>query len=336
MKYLNGKGFLVWQLKTVMTYYTTGEALGELLASLGISWLSFKVANYQYAYNQIGGNDAVFKAYIEGVKSKGISVGGWHWIGPDYPGLEGDRIEERRQKLGLDHLLIDAEYLFKRTYGMPKAAKAYCDRLHSPGGMWDVALCSYRFPEYHRAFPFAAFLNHENTNSNAPQVYWEQSHNPIEQLQRSIEQYDDIKYGVPFVPIGSTYGRGDWLPTVDDLKRFMDWCFVARVPAYGFYSLDWTLSHDKDDWLQVIGEVEEPPPPPPVDEIEVGDTVRVSANGYNLWTHNAPNSYTSTRNGQLPPDTALVVDETREVSGKLWVRSGQGWFAGWLVKEFKL
>lgn len=332
---LRGKGFLVWQLKTIMSYYPDPKAFAHFVKSLGVDWISFKVANYHYAYNQIGGNDKILLEYINALREQFISVGGWHWIGSEQPGLQGDRAEERRQKLGLAHILIDAEGELKKAWGMPKVAKAYCDKLHSPSPNFDVALCSYRFPKYHAPFPFSAFLNHDKVNANTPQVYWEGSHNVTEQLQRSIEQYDEIKYGVPFIPIGSTYGRGTWLPTVEDLEAFIKWCEFARVPGYGFYSLDWILQKDKDDWLEVIGDLEEPPPPPPPpDGLQVGDIARVATRqGYGLYTHSVPNVLDSTRNGKLPWDCAIMVDEVREVSGKIWVRSGTGWVAGWLLKE---
>lgn len=336
---MNGVGWLIWKLSTIATYYPRGEDLGNYLKSLGFSWVSLKLANYTYRYNQIGGNDKFLLEYINGLK-KFVMVGGWHWNSPETAGAQGDLAEERRQKLSLDHWLSDSEFPWKKNFGMVKAAKLYMSKLHGQGAVFrgGVGLCSYRRPDYHRLVPFGAFLNHENNAFNAPQVYWELSHNPAIQLQRSFDEY--LKIGnEKFVPIGSAYGRGAWQPTLADFDEFVNWCKLNSVSSYGFYSLDWVLAKGKEDWINAVAPVDFPPPPPPppipppIEGFQVGDVVRVAANGHNLWTHTAPNAYVSTRNGHLPHDTALMVDQVKDVSGRVWLRSGTSWFAGWLVVE---
>lgn len=323
-----GKGFFLWQLQKVMAYYPTGSALGAWLRSYGIFWITLKVANLRYPYNQVGGNDKILKEYIDGLKSSGLMVGGWHWTEPDQISYQGDLIEERRQKLGLDFIDINAESPWKVGYGNARAAKVYLDKQHN--GVVEISLCSYRYPTLHREFPWLAFLNHDKLDAVTPQVYWIGSHNPGDQLARSIQEYGDLT-SRRYIPIASTFGAGSWLPTVTDLVEFMGSCRSNGIHTFGFYSLDWILDHPKETqgWMDAIGEGYAPPPPPPP---SVPVLVQVSAGGHSLWTHTNPDTLESTRNGYLPDGLKVKVDEVRIVGGREWYRSGlNNWFAGWLT-----
>lgn len=274
---MNGLGFLIWQLKSMPAV----EVVIHYLKAVKARWVSIKVANGAYTFNVDGGNDKPLIAFMDALRTEGIEVGGWHYVYPDNPGPQGDRAEERRQKLGLAHLLVDAETEWNEPFGMTAAAKLYLSKIKIAN--FPTGLCSYRFPRYFPNFPFAGFCNHESSDLVAPQVYWEGAHNPVVQLARSKEEYAAIT-DRPFVPIGATYGHVQkdqswWEPSVDDLTAFTEWC-KANVHAYGYYSLDWILTHNRMDWLEAIngGPLIEPPPPPPPSVIEpIGDFVVSSA-----------------------------------------------------------
>lgn len=251
---MNGLGFLIWKLSAMPPV----DKLIPALQSVGCEWISIKVADGVYKYNVQGGSDAALKTFIQALQDAGIEVGGWHYVYPDKPGPQGDLAEERREKLGLSHYLLDIEGEWKGTYA--PAARTLMDKLH--GGPFTVGLCSYRYPSVH-PIPWSAFLNHEKMDICAPQVYWLETHNPAEQLLRSEEEYR-AKTDKPFIPIGPTFGVAGWEPSVDDLVKFVDTCEAREYPAYGFYSLDWIISHQKASWLGAIKDAagDTPPAPP--------------------------------------------------------------------------
>jgi hypothetical protein len=287
---MNGLGFLIWKLSNMPAV----DVLIPILKAVECNWVSIKVGEYIYKYNQVGGNDQALKAFIQALQDAGIEVGGWHYVYPDKPGPQGDLAEERRQKLGLSHYLLDVEKEWKGNFGA--AARTLCGKLHN--GSLEAGLCSYRYPSAHNEIPWSAFINHEKVDVMAPQVYWIDSHNPGFQLTKSYDEYK-AKTDKPYIPIGATFGVGGWEPSADDLMEFIDWCFETKVPAYGFYSLDWIIVRKRADWLNAIsmgGDVEPPPPP-----VEPKEFVVVNC----TWL-----------NGRSEPK---VVDDNRVVS----VRAGQ-------------
>ena len=251
---MNGKGFMIWQLDRM----PPSQELVSLLKNVDIKWISIKIADYLTPYNQIGGSDKVLKYFVEKLQSAHIEVGGWHYIYPTKCGPQGGLASERIEKLGLDHLLIDAEGEWKQE-GLKAEAELYCNSL-DVNKVFPVGLCSYRFPALHAPFPFKHFLNHPKVKFIAPQMYWLGSHNPAEQLKNSKDQYRLLS-DKPYWPIGCTFGWGGWEPSEKDLAEFMNTCHAWDLSAHGWYSLDWLLRNKRYDWLSVIGGTPAEPPP---------------------------------------------------------------------------
>lgn len=251
---MNGKGFLIWQLLKL----PSASEVVTLLRDVGVNWVSIKIADGEEPYNQTGGNDKTLKAYIETLKAGGLLVGGWQYVYPDRCGPQGARAGERIQKLDLSHLLVDAEREWKSP-GLRGEVDRYCRSIEI-GKKFPVGLCTYRFPQLHSPFPFKHFLNNDRISFICPQHYWVSAHDPVVQLVESLRQYRMLS-DKPFWPIGPTFGWGDWEPTITDLWHFIVECKAMRFQAYGFYSLDWLLSHGRLDWLQAIGEEGGQPPP---------------------------------------------------------------------------
>ncbi len=370
---MNGLGFMIWQLKNMPPV----DQVIALLKRAGARWVSIKVANGSETYNVSGGNDKPLVAFIDALVAAGLEVGGWHYVYPDNAGPCGDRAEERREKLGLAHYLLDVEGEWQQPFGMPKAAKLLMSKLHI--GNFEVGLCSYRFPTYQPAVPWTAFMNHEAMDVTAPQVYWALSHNPVEQLERSSAEYLAIS-GKSFVPIGATFGatfaasvsmmgaivnptpsreitigafermQGKritvmssmessiyWEPTVEDLKAYVAWCKAKKLKAYGFYSLDWIIQHNRLDWIDAIAGYTtpppEPPPPAPVDVIKP------------LWTGQVTGDLLNIRNQPNPPVIGSVIDPKTDIGDLVhgskvavveerdeWARLG-GWVKKSLLKK---
>jgi hypothetical protein len=81
-----------------------------------------------------------------------------------------------------------------------------------------IALSSYRFPDRHRQLPWSAFL--EACDYSMPQVYYEDAHNPTQQLEMSVSQYMALRPARPVIPTAPAYGRGSWRPTAQELVLF--------------------------------------------------------------------------------------------------------------------
>lgn len=266
---MRGLGFLIWQLANM----PPPQELARILAGR-VNWVSIKTLHAGELYNAKAGNQKLLKTYWAVLQQAGLNVGAWHYVTGEQPGLEGDNAaafidEFNNDGLVCDHLLIDAEKEYKR-YGATKAAKIYCDKLPKKT---PVYLCSYRFPSQHKGakpFPFSAFINHPIVTGATPQVYWIGAHNPAQQTQQSYDEYKGLS-SKPFIPIGASFGetyitdnkKVYWEPTPGDLAEFRDW--NERIyPAYGYYSLDYILTHNRLDWLSVITD-SAPPAPPPAD-----------------------------------------------------------------------
>lgn len=269
---MNGLGFQIWQLGLM----PEPEKLAQFCNHYRIKWLNIKLLNGLYKYNRLGGNNNKVIEYIKVLTSNGIKVGMWQFCYGQLPkseGLAAVKAFNTFQKYGLSFLQIDAETGMWNLPGSKQRAKDYMDNLNLPVGI-EVYLNSYRFPENFPQFPFSTFLSYNKITGNSPQVYWEFSHNPVDQLRESLRQYNKLPehQGKIFIPIGSTYFRGvpeasgSWGPTIKDLENFTNEC--KDFPAFGFYSLDKIFKHYNNygiDWMEAItgiGEFNGETPPP--------------------------------------------------------------------------
>lgn len=312
---MNGLGFLIWQLAAMPP---VDEVIAALRA-MDVNWVSIKIADGTRKYNQVGGNDKALLAFIGTLDNAGFEVGGWHYIYPQQPGPQGDLAQERFEKLGLKHLLVNAEGEWKQQ-GLGDEAQLYMDK--TPGNDWFIAgLCSYRYPSYHAPFPFPKFINHGRNDIIAPQVYWIGAHNPASQVRQSLADYKKIVPGgsKPFVPIGSTFDArmpdgSIWSPTTDDLTEFLTECRTQGFKAYGFYSLDWIFTYDRTDWIAAIAG-STPPPPPQANKVQVISPMNV---------RNMPAVAPGTDIGDLHKDAILTTLEDQgdwyKIEAYVWKR----------------
>jgi hypothetical protein len=292
MNYPRGVGFYLWKL----LHFKSKQHILDTLGAAQASWVCIKVTDGLNKYNQFnaqgewtGKDDYLFDVIRYLVENK-IQLGIWGWIYPLptlSPGPQAANLGERYQKLnnnGLrpDFVFLDAEQNSSPTLkcywktladGTPnpyrkQSATTFMNQLR-PGGIplsAVVALSSYRRPDLHSLFPFKQFVNHESSNAIAQQLYWEESHNPREQLLVSIEKYNELvrqdMYPLPFIPIGSAYKTLTWAPTPMDFVQFLEACQTVGINSCGFWSLD--AAANQPEWLRAIaGNVVEPPPPPP-------------------------------------------------------------------------
>ncbi|HDZ37196.1 MAG TPA: SH3 domain-containing protein [Marinobacter sp.] len=283
-----------------------------VLKGVGTKWISIKVADGVWKYNQVDGSNKKLKEFLRAVSDAGIEVGGWHWVYPESPGKQGDLAVVLCRELGLKHYLLDVEYNWKKS-GLGRSANKLLDKLHDGMEAVDVGFCSYRFPNYHRAVPYREFLDHENMELIVPQLYWLLAHNPAKQIRRSLAEYRKIS-DKPFIPIGCTFPWGNWEPSVEELKEFVKEAVSSELKAYGFYSLDKIVEGKRYDWLDAIaGSV----------QTEPGNKIRIKVDRLNI--RNSPKIADATDIGNLHKGAVMNVLEKLDpnwyrVEGYVWVR----------------
>jgi len=266
MNYPVGKGMFIWLLSEC----AGGDpvALALKTRNAGFSWVAIKVQHWTNVYQ----TDLLAPA-IEALKSVDISVWGWGYVvganslRQSIAAREATKTIEVVNAYELDGFFIDAEAEYKRS-GSATWAATYMNAIRSTMPELSLGLCSYRFPSYHPELPWGTFLAH--CNFHAPQVYWEYSHNPQYQMQRSRNELLALKQ-LPIVPLGSAYAHGDWRPTVADLDAFNGIVQELELPGISWWS--WQHAERVPEWWAAITAHQwvEPPPSPPTLEERVSD-----------------------------------------------------------------
>jgi len=327
---MKGQGFLIWKLAHVIPV----AAQIAVWKEIGIEWVSIKVREYLSEWNRYAAANSGslrLEDFILACKEAGIKVGTWQFVYTQNLAKQAQLVSQDIIGLGLDHLMIDAEengrvspYAHWKTFPKYKTeamADAYLDSLDLPEGV-QVGLCSYRYPESHREFPWEAFLSHPRLDMLNPQLYWIQANNPGYQTATSLSQYRKLT-DKPFYPIGSAYEELGWKPTAAQIGEFTELCKV-NFKTWGWYR--WGQAKDHQDWLQEMKvEVEYPVPipvPPPVFEIPKACLADgVSA----LRIRSGPSTGYGTV-GYVKPDQPIVeILEKKEISAAtVWYRIGYG------------
>lgn len=272
---MKGFGFIIWKLKHV---FPPSEQIATW-KEIGVEWVSIKVRDYINEYNRYSGSNKL-EDFLIACEEAGIAVGTWHFIHTTNMAKQAQLISEDIKQFNLKHLMIDAEQntrvypgAYWKTYPkyrVVECAKTYMNNLAVPTG-FPVGLCSYRFPEVHREFPFEAFLLHKKMTMINPQVYWMYANNPGYQVTKSLDEYRKLS-DLPLIPIGAAYSEGGWAPSAKEIAQFKEVC-LTNFDGHGFYR--WGQAKYHDDWLAAmkVKGVDYPDPDPdpdPVFEIPTG------------------------------------------------------------------
>lgn len=229
---LQGKGMMIWIVSRCEN--GNAEAIARTAQNAGLTHVLIKIANGTRAFNLDSDTGADLVApVVQALKARGIAAWGWHYVYGDAPNSEADIAIKRVRELSLDGYLIDAEGEYKEP-GKDEAAKTFMSRLKSglPSST-PVGLSSYRWPTYHPEFPWKEFL--EKCDVNMPQVYWVQAHNPADQLERSLREFQAITPFRPLIPTGPMYVYGSWEPTSSDINAFLDKTRALNLKAANFF-----------------------------------------------------------------------------------------------------
>jgi hypothetical protein len=234
---LHGKGWYIWQVSQCEG--GSPAAIAERAAAAGATHVLLKVAERAFTFGLDKNGQDLVAPVADALRGRGLQVWGWHYVSGENPVGEANIAVQRAQQLRLDGFVIDAESEFKLP-GRSGAARTYMNILRASLPATPLALSSYRYPSLHMQIPWAAFL--EKCDYAMPQVYWEQAHNPDQQLARCVTEFNNQSLvGVvrPVIPTGSAYGANNWQATAEDLTKFYSQAVALGLPAANLYSWDY-------------------------------------------------------------------------------------------------
>jgi len=232
---LLGKGYYIWQMPSCES--GNAQAIAERALTSGLSHVMVKIvdgAGWDYNVDSKTGVDMV-PPLVQALHDRGIQAWGWHYVRGDQPVAEAHSAIKRIRDLGVDGYIIDAEVEY-RDRNKTWAAQRFMQEMRTAFPNLPMALSTYRYPKSHPDLPYSAFL--EGCDFAMPQVYFEQAHNPVEQLQRSVDQYMALTPARPIIPTAPTYKRGDWMPTTQDINHFFDHAKTIGLTAANAWSWD--------------------------------------------------------------------------------------------------
>src|SRR4030065_602064 len=123
----------------------------------GCSHLLIKLADGVYPYygrNYASPSQRDFTMELVDAPNHGGSEPvAWQYVYGISPIVEADVIVQRMNSAGLKKLIVNAEVEYKAP-GMGSKAVQYCQRLRSKMSDIRLGLSTYRYPTYHRKFPW--------------------------------------------------------------------------------------------------------------------------------------------------------------------------------------
>jgi len=256
-----GKGFYIWKISSCEGGDI--EKIAYTAYHAGLSHVLIKIANgiYDYNYDTATKKDLVDPLANELIK-KGIKVWGWHYVFGDLPKEEAKAAIRQINKLPLEGYVIDAESEYKGKY---TPCRTFMNELRNALPDFPMALSSFRYPKYHMDLPWKDFLS--SCNFNMPQVYWEQAHNPGEQLAKCLNEFQTIVSPYkPIIPTGAAYGGSSWYPTSEEILEFMNKAVSLSMTGVNFWSWDYCRLKMPHIW-NTIASFEWPGSPNPTKDI---------------------------------------------------------------------
>ena len=234
---LKGKGFFIWKISAC----EQGDAAKIAFEAhrAGLTHVLVKIANgiYDYNYDSAARKDLV-APLAEELSKYGISTWGWHYVFGDLPKDEAAAAIRQIRKIPLEGYVIDAESEYKGKY---TPCRIFMNVLRNALPDFPIALSSFRYPKLHNDLPWTDFLS--KSDLNMPQVYWEQAHNPGEQLARSYAEFQSIINPFrPIIPTGAAYSAGGWTPTPADVIEFLNKAVTLGLSGANFWSWDYCRS----------------------------------------------------------------------------------------------
>ena len=202
----------------------------ERLQWAGMTHVIPKVADG--IYGDLNGNASNLASLVYEAHKLGIKVYPYHYVYGWRPADEAKRVVGELRKLPYDGLVINAEHQSRDLANPAWAARTYCDAVRDAFPDLTMGLSSYRFPSYHRAFPFHAFLTY--CDVNLPQVYWMKSNGTVpSQVAQTIEEYKAYPER-PIIPTGAAFQEHGWVANAEDQR-----IFIREVQKHDLGGCNW-------------------------------------------------------------------------------------------------
>lgn len=240
---LKGKGMMIWKIPSCEN--GNPSAIAKVAAEAGFSHVLIKVANDTRPYNVDSNGRDLVAPVADALRTKGIQVWGWHYVYGYDPVGEANIAISQTRKLLLDGYVIDAEVEYKQA-GREAVAKSFMNAMRKGMPKTPLALSSFRWPSYHRTFPYAAFL--EKCDYNMPQVYWMQAHDAAYDLTRSVNEFKVITPYRPIIPTGPAFAEEGWAPSATEVKVFLNTAKSLGLTGANFFSWDYARTKLKPVW----------------------------------------------------------------------------------------
>jgi hypothetical protein len=288
-----GKGTFMWLLPRLVSQFGSVDAMVNRLVDDGYQWVCVK-AQHGYALGCSPSYDPpkqieILDEFVPAAEAAGLEMHGWGYnFGNttairklnDQQGKEIARIVEALVRWQFRSWTVNAEYTFKVSGGATAASSlmttlrqtiaANPEEIDVP-----IGLSSYKFVSSHPDFPFIHFL--VNCDFSAPQVYWQLSRYPVEQLQKSVGEWNAVMT-LPIVASGTLYPEGSWWPTGEQVMQFSEAAkAMQEVIATNYWEHYYPFRYQKQDLIDALANFdwpsipvggEEPPDPgngePPV------------------------------------------------------------------------
>jgi len=236
---LSGKGMYVWKIDSCEGGNI--ESIVKLAVESCFSHVLLKIADGMYSYNTGKRGELIGK-----LRDAGIQVWGWQYVYGTNPGAEAFEAISSIRAFNLDGFVVNAEVEYKRVDGAARAKHYMQALLAGIGDDKPIALSSYRWPSYHREFPFDAFL--EYCDFAMPQVYWMQAHNPASQLAQTLKEYAALTVKRQVFPTGACFRQSGWQPTAAEVSAFLQACKDLGLPGCNFWEWGNARAYVADGW----------------------------------------------------------------------------------------
>lgn len=245
---LKGKGLWIWKIPQVEG--GNASAIATIAKNAGFSHVLIKIADSSYAYN-VDKNTGVdlIPPVVDALRAKGILVWGWHYVYGYNPQGEAAIAISQCKKYNLDGYVVDAEIEYTQS-GREAVARSFMSAVRAGLPSTPIALSTFRWPSYHRNFPYAAFL--EKCDYNMPQVYWMKAHNPVYDLTKSFEEFKAMSPYRPMIPTGPAFYESNWQPTPSEVVAFLDCAKTLGCTGANIYCWDDCKNPLPDVWNVVI------------------------------------------------------------------------------------
>ena len=242
---LTGKGYYIHIVKQCEN--GDPDRIAALAREANLSHVLVKIADGAFPYNVDLDNGYDYaRPAIKKLQDQNIQVWGWQYVYGDYPDQEAEIAVKRATELGVDGFVVNAEIQYEKK-AKASAAKRYMTILRNNLGQMPIALSSFRYPSYHINLPWSEFL--EYCDYNMPQIYWVKSHNNAgEQLQRSVNEFKQIRPFRPIIPTGPTYKESGWVPSKAEVIEFMTTAKQLGLSAVNFWYWDGARRYMPDYW----------------------------------------------------------------------------------------